>query len=355
LDLFSPCSPEEDNWLAYGSPDSFKGEKSLALVSAYLPLAPVHPGVNSQQAVTRVAPWGANLKALKTFSEVESYHRSVVKPILKVRDDPSTLPESFYFRGTPDLDIKRGVEELRSKATRRAGTTTLCLGGILFYYAFGPQHHKNYFDLSPEDLRRWPSLAHGWLEERFGENLLISVLHMRGGISQVHFMILTLGPKGEGKAKELFGQGRYYNTLARQFSAYMENKLGYEVDEKLLAEKPVPSSVFRTYAERSNVAEYSRIKRWVEEGMTRPRWTSDDLENQFYERDPKTGRNIYSHPLAQYYLEFGQEELRRELEDVTDENYINQLINQDNPKDPKDLKDLKDLKDTDISVERLEL
>jgi hypothetical protein len=76
----------------------------------------------------------------------------------------------------------------------------------------------------------WVSVSTQWLKDRFGDDLMVAVLHWWRGRPQINFMVLSIGPRGEPRAKIIGGRPFYFPKLISEYGAHVAERLGFRHD-----------------------------------------------------------------------------------------------------------------------------
>ncbi|MDR1050127.1 MAG: hypothetical protein LBP95_03430, partial [Deltaproteobacteria bacterium] len=252
-------------------------------------------------------PWRISFKPLKSAAEVDLFFQESRRPErVRTGDSPRTDARPVFLTGGPDVNPARVHARRFSKTLGKRGSPqTLVLAGVLYRARDASAVRTR--GAGGEEDERWAGLSHRWLVERFGDGLLMASRRAeRAAGTVVRFMVLTTGPRGEALASEVMGAKMYYSLVLSQYAGFMEAGRG---SFTLPGNGGLPTgrSERAKDADRSAVAEYSRVVRWVEGGAIKPRWTSADFETQFYLRAPHSGRNLHPFALPDYYLGFGED------------------------------------------------
>ncbi|MDR3203269.1 MAG: plasmid recombination protein [Deltaproteobacteria bacterium] len=168
------------------------------------------------------------LKSLKCVRQVSEFYLRLKRGWLKGPPAPNgpALKPDIVLTSCPGKS-PRSIVSPRLALKKINAQITLILAGEMWadYNWYRRWDYAQTF--SVKAYYAFIKTSHDWLKARFGPYLIAAAAHYNRGNPKVYFMVLTIDPQGRPLAKQIGGPGLYYIRLIKQYSAYLEKRLGF--------------------------------------------------------------------------------------------------------------------------------
>ncbi|HBC3926830.1 TPA: plasmid recombination protein [Vibrio parahaemolyticus] len=228
--------------------------------------------------------------------------------------DPALKHRNIRAIGSTNLasDVQARLDTL-SKPPRK--NAVLAVDGIL---SLSPDLLKN-----EENVKKWGNAALGWLREEFGENLVSVVLHRDESTPHLHFTVVPVDEKENGRrvlnARDMFDKWKLAE-MQRSYNKAIQKRLE-NVQEPNYGSKARHTTIAQFYevlnAEQDNLVRgiVGRLREHLEAGMaSKFDALLQGLDSHVSERMDRTGDEMQE-KLREFYKALRAEAVRLSEED----------------------------------------
>ena len=169
------------------------------------------------------------IQKLKTWGDIAGSDAHNFRQRETPNADAERLQDNICLVGTPEKDARESVKEAIGDPKIRKNAV---LAVEIFMSAspeyFRPHNPAQAGNYDPEKLWAWKEASEKWMQEKYGNRIIKSVLHLDESTPHIHAVMVPLDEKSKLNCRALFGGSRHTMTELQTDYAKAVESLGLE-------------------------------------------------------------------------------------------------------------------------------
>ncbi|MDL2307947.1 plasmid recombination protein [Desulfovibrio sp. OttesenSCG-928-C06] len=169
------------------------------------------------------------IQKLKTWGDIAGSDAHNFRQRETPNADAERLQDNICLVGAPEKDARESVKEAIGDQKIRKNAV---LAVEMFMSAspeyFRPDNPAQAGNYDPEKLWAWKEASEKWMQEKYGDRIIKSVLHLDETTPHIHAVMVPLDDKGKLNCRAFFGGTRHTMTELQTDYAKAVESLGIE-------------------------------------------------------------------------------------------------------------------------------